>query len=106
MVNLKNKLIIYKLYNKIKSLYIYDNEYSYYFHYNYFNETYKNINQTLLDTKKKISETEFIFHKIKDDFFYINDQQKEIILNFNREYLMQISVLQLIQLIGMEEYLI
>ena len=105
MVNLKSKLIIYELYSKIKSLYIYDNKYSYSFHYCYFNETYKNINDNVLSTKKKISKQEFDLHKFKN-FSYINNNQKKIILNMTREDLLKISVHQLIELIGAEEYLI
>lgn len=106
MVNLKNKLVIEKLpfsLDFIKSLKIYDDKYVYSFYCNFFNETYEHLKWTLLDSKKKISRKDF--HKIKN-CLYIDDFQKEIILNMNREYLLQISVLQLIELIGMEEHLI
>lgn len=94
----------------INDLYLldYKKDIIWYFNRNYFSETYKGLNKKIVEykTTEKIKINSDFFKKRNYQKFYIDDFQKETILNMTREETLNYNIRLLLHKINAIEYFI
>jgi hypothetical protein len=102
----------YQKQNSINKLILLDinNDMIYFFSYDFFNVTYSNLKQTIASTVKPLESSlnNNLLQQINETYnkHYVNDLQKEIILNMTRGEVLQCNCNELFLKIGSIEYII
>jgi hypothetical protein len=103
----------YEKQNSIERLILLDknNELLYFFNYDFFSATYSNLEQKIISTCKPIEKLltkKDLLQKVYEAYkkYYINDLQKEVILNMTRKEVLLCNINELFLKIGSIEYLI
>lgn len=105
---MNNILYLKEYHDYIEDLYMIDHQNStnYRFNRNYFSDTYRGLNRKIIEHIFLGKESDDFFKKRKCQKFYIDDSQKEIILNMTREEMLNYNIRLLLHKINAIEYFI